>query len=75
MINRKLALTGALLLGVSVLATSVSAQEVQPTTPPDPPKFDAQSQVDFVGAKDLWEYRALPEYHEPAWVTANFVDE
>ena len=70
MINRKLALTGALMLGVSVVATQALAQ----TTPPDPPKFEAQQSPTFVGISDLYEYKALPEYHEPAWVTAKFVD-
>ena len=44
------------------------------TVPPDPPKFDAQQSPTFVGISDLYEYKALPEYHEPAWVTAKFVD-
>jgi len=74
MTNRKHALAGALLLGVSIIATQALAQAVTPTTPPDPPTFAGQSKVDFVGAKDLWEYKALPEYHEPDWVTKNFVD-
>src|SRR5262245_5645821 len=74
MTYRKLALGGALLLGVSLLATQASAQAVQPTTPPDPASFDAQGQVQFVGVKDIFEYKALPEDHEPAYITTNFVD-
>ncbi|MBI4048745.1 MAG: ABC transporter substrate-binding protein, partial [Devosia nanyangense] len=72
--RRKLiALGGAsLLLGVSMLA--VQAQEVAPTTPPDPPKFEAQGFPTFVGVKDIFEFKALPEYHEPDWVTKQFVD-
>ncbi|MEO5806403.1 ABC transporter substrate-binding protein [Devosia sp.] len=67
------ALGGAsLMLSVAMLGTM--AQEVAPTTPPDPPKFDAQGFPTFVGAKDILEYKALPAYHEPAWVTKNFVD-
>ncbi|ODT17814.1 MAG: alpha-galactoside-binding protein, partial [Kaistia sp. SCN 65-12] len=55
-------------------ATSLTAaQMLEPTTPPDPPKFDAQGTPNFVGVKDMFEYRALPEYHEPAWVTEKFV--
>ena len=66
------ALGGAsLLLGVSILAAQ--AQTVTPTTPPDPPKFEAQGTPVFVGVKDIFEYKALPEYHEPDWVKA-FVD-
>jgi peptide/nickel transport system substrate-binding protein len=66
------ALGGAgLLLGVSIFAAQ--AQIVPPTTPPDPPKFDAQGTPVFVGAKDIYEYGTLPEYHEPDFVKA-FVD-
>jgi len=70
--NRKIALGGAaLLLGVSALAAQA---QVTPTTPPDPPEFAAQSEPVFVGISDILEYRALPEYHEPEWVTRDFVD-
>jgi peptide/nickel transport system substrate-binding protein len=62
-------LAGALALGVS--AWSVQAQEMAPL--PDAPKFDAQGQVNFVGIGDIQEYKALPEYKEPEWVTKNFV--
>lgn len=67
------ALGGAgLLLGVSILATQ--AQTVQPTTPPDPPTFDAQGTPNFVGIKDIFEFKALPEYREPEWVKTKYVD-
>ena len=67
------ALGGAgLFLSVSMLA--VQAQEVAPTTPPDPPKFDAQGFPTFVGVKDIFEFKALPEYHEPEYITKQFVD-
>ncbi len=62
----------ALLLGVSVLA--VQAQTLAPTTPPDPPKFDAQLSPDFVSISDILEFKALPSYSEPEWVTKQFVD-
>jgi peptide/nickel transport system substrate-binding protein len=68
-----IALGGASLL-LSVSAFAVHAQTVEPTTPPDPPEFAAQSEPNFVGLSDILEYRALPEYHEPDWVTENFVD-
>jgi len=63
------ALGGAGLL-VSVSAIAVQAQ----TLPPDPPKFEAQQAPNFVGIGDIQEFRALPEYHEPAWVTSKYVD-
>lgn len=69
----KYALGGAgLLLSISILAAQ--AQIVQPTTPPDPPTFEAQGQVSFVGVKDIYEYKALPKYSEPAYITTNFVE-
>jgi peptide/nickel transport system substrate-binding protein len=55
------------MLGVSSMAAMAQ------TTPPDPPKFDAQGAPNFVSISDIMEYKALPEYHEPAWVTENFV--
>jgi peptide/nickel transport system substrate-binding protein len=69
----KYALGGAgLLLSVSILAAQ--AQTVTPTTPPDPPTFEAQGTPNFVGIKDIFEFKALPEYHEPDWVTSKYVD-
>lgn len=66
------ALAGAgLMLSVSLLAAQ--AQTVAPTTPPDPPKFDAQQVPTFVGISDIQEFKALPEYKEPEYVKA-FVD-
>ena len=66
------ALGGAcLLLGVSLVATQ--AQMAEPTTPPDPPVFEAQGFPTFVGIADIYEYKALSEYKEPDFVKA-FVD-
>jgi peptide/nickel transport system substrate-binding protein len=68
-----IALGGAgLLLGVSSVA--LQAQMVEPTVPPDPPTFSAQGEVTLVGRDDIQEFKALPEYHEPEWVTTSFVD-
>jgi peptide/nickel transport system substrate-binding protein len=53
------ALGGAgLLVGVSVVA--VQAQMVEPTTPPDPPTFEAQGELVLVGRDDIQEFRSLP---------------
>ena len=70
-INRLGPLTAALLLCAS--PSLVSAQVLAPTTPPDPPQFAAQSEPNYVLPGEIMEYRALPEYHEPEWVTENFV--
>ena len=67
---RRVALA-TLLLGVSAVA--VSAQMMAPTTPPDAPKFDAQGEPIFVNRSDIFEYKALPAYAEPAYVKV-FVD-
>ena len=66
------ALGGASLL-VSVSVMAAQAQLAEPTVPPDPPKFDAQQAPNFVSVKDIFVYKALPEYHEPDWVTDQFV--
>ena len=67
---RRVALA-TLLLGVSAVA--VRAEMMAPTTPPDAPKFDAQGEPVYVNRADIYEYKALPAYSEPAWVKA-FVD-
>ncbi|MDB5562281.1 MAG: periplasmic alpha-galactoside-binding protein [Hyphomicrobiales bacterium] len=68
-----LALGGAgLLLSVSIIATQAQ-QLAAPTTPPDPTPFAAQGTPTFVSTKDIFEFKALPEYHEPDWVTKQFV--
>ena len=66
------ALRGAgLMLGVSLLAVPAFGQGVEL---PDPPEFSAQSEPIFVSISDILEYKALPEYHEPDWVTSKYVD-
>jgi peptide/nickel transport system substrate-binding protein len=62
---------GGLLLSVSAIAAQ--AQTITPTTPPDPPVFEAQSVPNFVGVKDMFEFKALAGYREPDWITENFV--
>ena len=69
---KRLSSRAALLLGASALATVAWASS--PTAPPDPPKFDAQGKIKFVGIKDIEEYKALSAYQEPSWITKNFVE-
>ena len=65
-------LGAGLLLGASALA--VHAQDLAaPTTPPDPTPFAAQGTPNFVDPDAIWTYKALPEYHEPDWVTEKYV--
>ena len=61
----------ALLMGVS--AGAVQAEMAAPTAPPEAPKFEAQTEPVYVNRADIFEFKALPAYSEPAWVTA-FVD-
>ncbi|HLQ18090.1 MAG TPA: ABC transporter substrate-binding protein, partial [Tabrizicola sp.] len=69
--NVRRAALAALLLGVS--AGAVMAEMAAPTAPPEAPKFEAQTEPVYVNRSDIFEYKALPAYSEPAWVTA-FVD-
>lgn len=62
------AVTAALLLGVSPGA--VLAEMVAPTTPPAAPAFDAQGEPVFVNRADIYTYRALDSYSEPAYMDA-----
>jgi peptide/nickel transport system substrate-binding protein len=57
----------ALLLGVSTFA--VQAEMAAPTAVPEAPKFDAQGEPIYVNRSDVFEYKALPAYSEPAFVT------
>jgi peptide/nickel transport system substrate-binding protein len=61
-----------LLLGISMLAAH--AQNLAaPTTPPDPPSFAAQGTPKFVDPDAISVFKALPAYHEPDWITKQFV--
>lgn len=68
---KRLSARAALALATCVLTSAALASQAQ--LPPDPPKLDAQGRIAFVGIKDIEEFKALPDYHEPDWVTANFV--
>jgi peptide/nickel transport system substrate-binding protein len=57
----------ALLMGVSTGA--VMAEMAAPTAPPEAPTFEAQTEPVFVNRADIFEFKALPTYSEPAWVT------
>ena len=62
------AAAAALLLGVAPGA--ISAQMVEPTTPPEAPAFAAQGEPVFVDRSDVFSYRAQDSYSEPAYMTA-----
>ena len=64
------AAASALVIGMS--AGWAAGQETAPV--PDPPKFDAQEEVNPVRRDEILEYRALDSYSEPDWITEQFVD-
>jgi peptide/nickel transport system substrate-binding protein len=63
----------SLALAVSVSAIALSAASSYAESPPEPKTFAAQGKVDYVLGSDILEFKALPEYHEPDWVTEKFV--
>lgn len=68
---RPIGLLAALTIATSAIA--ISAHAAEPTVPPAPPAFPAEGKIKYVERSSILEFKALPEYHEPAWVTDNFV--
>lgn len=60
-------------LTIATSAIAISAYAAEPTVPPVPPVFPAEGKIKYVERSSILEFKALPEYHEPAWVTNNFV--
>lgn len=65
--------TKRLALLCALLSSTAYAETVAPTTPPEPARFDAQTEPVFVSRSDIFEYRALDSYSEPDFV-AEFVE-
>ncbi|KAA1179968.1 ABC transporter substrate-binding protein [Rhizobium tropici] len=68
---RPIGLLAALTIATSAIA--ISAYAAEPTVPPVPPVFPAEGKIKYVERNSILEFKALPEYHEPAWVTEKFV--
>ncbi|MGO4441229.1 ABC transporter substrate-binding protein [Rhizobium sp. RAF56] len=68
---RKFTILAGLALATSAIAMSAHASE--PTVAPAPPAFPAEGKIKFVARDSILEFKALPEYHEPDWVTTKFV--
>ncbi|NLR98325.1 ABC transporter substrate-binding protein [Rhizobium sp. P38BS-XIX] len=68
---RPIGLIAALTIATSAIAMSAYAAE--PTVPPVQPAFPAEGKIKYVERSSILEFKALPEYHEPNWVTDNFV--
>ena len=71
MIKFGLRRTAFLLLGVSTLATHAVASE--PVEVPQQPEFPAQGKAAYVPRDSIEEFKSLPAYNEPGWVTEKFV--
>ncbi|WP_337267263.1 ABC transporter substrate-binding protein [Oryzifoliimicrobium ureilyticus] len=67
----KASLVAGLAMGISVFAVAAYASE--PTTPPEPAPLPAQGKIKYVSRDSILEFKALPEYHEPDWVTEKYV--
>ncbi|MFD2055104.1 ABC transporter substrate-binding protein [Mesorhizobium calcicola] len=68
---RNIGLAAGLALSVSVSALNAYASE--PTVPPAPTPFPAEGKIKYVARDSILEFKALPEYHEPDWVTEKYV--
>ncbi|MFC3321042.1 ABC transporter substrate-binding protein [Mesorhizobium cantuariense] len=68
---RNIGLAAGLALSVSVSALNAYASE--PTVPPAPTPFPAEGKINYVARDSILEFKALPEYHEPDWVTEKYV--
>ncbi|QKC85791.1 ABC transporter substrate-binding protein [Mesorhizobium sp. NZP2077] len=68
---RSFGIATGLALSVSVVALNAFASE--PTVPPTPATFPAEGKIKYVARDSILEFKALPEYHEPDWVTEKYV--
>lgn len=68
---RSIGIAAGLALSVSVPALNAFASE--PTVPPVPTTFPAEGKIKYVARDSILEFKALPEYHEPDWVTEKYV--
>ncbi|WP_095198263.1 ABC transporter substrate-binding protein [Mesorhizobium carmichaelinearum] len=68
---RSIGIAAGLALSVSVPALNAFASE--PTVPPTPATFPAEGKIKYVARDSILEFKALPEYHEPDWVTEKYV--
>ncbi|UVK36072.1 ABC transporter substrate-binding protein [Mesorhizobium sp. AR10] len=60
-------------LALSVSASALNAYASEPTVPPVPAQFPAEGKIKYVARDSILEFKALPEYHEPDWVTEKYV--
>lgn len=70
LLQRKIGIISALGLSVSMIALNANAFET--TTPPEPPQFPAEGKINYVARDSILEFKALPDYSEPDWVSEKF---
>ena len=61
------------LLAMAIAGQPAAAPGQAVSPPPPPPAFDAEAEPILVLRSDILGFRALPAYHEPQWVSDNFV--
>lgn len=72
MTSHRLTKTASLLLvGISTFALQAAASDS--SVVPEQPPFPAQGKITYVPRDSIAEFKALPEYKEPAWVTEKYV--
>ncbi|SDA95191.1 ABC transporter substrate-binding protein [Sinorhizobium sp. NFACC03] len=69
--HRLTKMASLLLVGISTFALQAAASD--PSVVPEQPPFPAQGKITYVPRDSIAEFKALPEYKEPAWVTEKYV--
>ncbi|MCD1633311.1 ABC transporter substrate-binding protein [Martelella mediterranea] len=67
-------LASVLAAGISTLAFVSGALASEMTVVPPQPDFPAQAKITYVPRNAIEEFRSLPSYSEPEWVTEQFVE-
>lgn len=69
--HRLMKMASLMLVGISAFALEATASE--PTVVPQQPAFPAEGKITYVPRDSIAEFKALPEYKEPTWVTEKYV--
>lgn len=67
---RRIGFAAGLTLSVAIPAYAFASE---PTVPPEPATFPAEGKINYVARDSILEFKALPDYHEPEWVTEKYV--
>ncbi|RUU11814.1 ABC transporter substrate-binding protein, partial [Mesorhizobium sp. USDA-HM6] len=67
---RRIGFAAGLAMSVAVPAHAFASEA---TVPPEPATFPAEGKINYVARDSILEFKALPEYHEPDWVTEKYV--